>query len=81
MVVSMQDQKDQSNILLHELNCAKIDRMHVYKLKTDCNGEIDCKWKKNGNPSSRAKCIKFLTLGFWRSRNNQLLIWTISMHA
>jgi hypothetical protein len=19
--------------------------MHIYKLKTDCNGETDCKWK------------------------------------
>jgi len=43
MVVFMQDQKDQSNILLHDLKCAKIDRMHIYKLKTDCNGETDCK--------------------------------------
>lgn len=42
MVVFMQDQKDQSNILLHELKCAKIDRMHIYKLQTDCNGETDC---------------------------------------
>jgi hypothetical protein len=47
MVVSMQDQKDQSNILVHGLKCAKIDKMHVYKLKTDCSGEIDCKWKNN----------------------------------
>ncbi len=47
MVVSMQYQNDQSNILLHELKCAKIDKIHVYKLKIDYNGEIDCKWKNN----------------------------------
>ncbi len=50
-------------------------------LKLTAMVKLTVSGKKNGNPSSRAKCIKFLTLGFWRSRNNQLLIWTISMHA
>ncbi len=27
-------------ILLHEPKCSEIDRMHVYNLKTDCNGYI-----------------------------------------
>lgn len=51
MVVSMQDQKDESNILLHELKCAKIDMMHVYKLKIDSNGEIVISEKKMAIPA------------------------------